>query len=233
MSGHGYGTAVTFKAVLFDLDGTLLHTLPDIADALNGVLAAHGLPVHGEDDYRSMVGWGIAHVAELAVPTDRRGEVSVAEIGAEMERAYRAHPLSDSRPFDGVAELVEALRETGVPLAVLSNKLHELTVRLVHNTWGEETFTSIHGAKDGVPRKPDPTAARLIASELGVEPHEMLFVGDTAIDMETAQVAGMIPVGVSWGYRDVEELWMHGAATVVSTPAEIRALVAGEAEKTE
>ena len=217
------------KAVLFDLDGTLLDTLPDIRDAMNAVLARHGLPQYDMESYREMIGWGIGRLAELAIPKELRSEVDAGELAEEMRRAYLSHPLESSLPFEGVPELIEALHAAGVPMGVLSNKLHELTHLLITRAWGEGVFRAVYGARDDLPMKPHPEAAGRIASELGVKPCEMIFVGDTAIDMETAQVAGMYPVGVSWGYREVEELWMHGAAMVVSSPDEIPPLILGGA----
>lgn len=216
-----------FKAALFDLDGTLLDTLPDIRDAMNGVLARYGLPQYDMASYRDMIGWGIARLAELALPEESRTEVDAGELAEAMRRAYMSHPLESSTPFEGVPELISTLHAEGVPMAVLSNKLHELTHRLIVKAWGEGVFRAVYGAREDLPMKPHPEAAQRIASELGVKPYEMIFVGDTAIDMETAQVAGMYPVGVSWGYREVEELWMHGAAMVVSSPDEIPPLILG------
>lgn len=217
------------KAVLFDLDGTLLDTLPDIRDAMNAVLARHDLPQYDMESYREMIGWGIGRLAELAIPKELRSEVDVADLAEEMRRAYVSHPLESSVPFEGVPELIEALHTAGVPMGVLSNKVHELTQLLITRAWGEGVFRAVYGARDDLPMKPHPEAAQRIASELGVKPYEVVFVGDTAIDMETAQVAGMYPVGVSWGYREVEELWMHGAAMVVSSPDEIPPLILGGA----
>jgi phosphoglycolate phosphatase len=223
---------VNFKGALFDLDGTLLHTLPDIRDAMNNVLAAHDLPQYDTETYRSMIGWGIERLAELALPDDRRGDgdgdIDVGDLADEMKRAYLAYPLTETKPFDGIGELVTGLLDRGVRLAVLSNKMHTLTQRIIRDTWGDGVFGVVYGSRDDLPKKPDPTAAARIAGELGLAPHEMIFVGDTAIDMETAQVAGMFPVGVSWGYREVEELWMHGAAVVVNRPQEILELVLGD-----
>ncbi|NBB89999.1 MAG: HAD-IA family hydrolase [Spirochaetes bacterium] len=217
------------KAVLFDLDGTLLDTLPDIRDAMNAVLARHDLPQYDMESYRGMIGWGIGRLAELAIPEEFRSEVDAAELAEEMRRAYLSHPLESSVPFEGVPQLIEALHTAGVPMGVLSNKVHELTHRLIARAWGEGVFRAVYGARDDLPMKPHPEAAQRIASELGVEPYQVVFVGDTAIDMETAQVAGMYPVGVGWGYREVEELWMHGAAMVVSSPDEIPPLTLGGA----
>ncbi len=196
---------------------------------MNTVLARYGLPQYDTESYREMIGWGIGRLAELALPEDSRDEVEVAELAEEMRRAYRSHPLASSVPFAGVPELIGSLHSANVPMGVLSNKMHELTQRLIMNVWGEGVFAVVYGARDDLPMKPHPEAAQRIAVELGVKPYEMVFVGDSAIDMETAQAAGMYPVGVSWGYRDVEELWMHGAAMVVSSPEEISPLLLGGA----
>ncbi|MFW5807214.1 MAG: HAD family hydrolase [Spirochaetota bacterium] len=227
---HGYRIAVKINAVLFDLDGTLLHTLPDIRDAMNGVLADWSLPRYEIDDYRRMVGWGIEYLAELVVPEDRREMVDIGALAAELKQAYRSYPVKGTVPFDGVRELIDELHGAGMPMAILSNKAQEITDNIVRTVFGEGLFSVVYGARDDLPRKPDPAAARRIASELGVEPHRMVFVGDSAIDMETAQVAGMLPIGVAWGYREVEELWMHGAAAVVSSPREIAELIRSEIE---
>jgi phosphoglycolate phosphatase len=181
------------------------------------------------ESYRDMVGWGIGRLAELALPEESRSEVDAGELAEEMRRAYMSHPLESSTPFEGIPELISSLHSVGVPMAVLSNKVHELTNRLIKKTWGEDVFSTVYGARDDLPMKPHPEAAQRIAAELRMKPYEMIFVGDSAIDMETAQVAGMYPVGVSWGYREVEELWMHGAAMVVSSPDEIPPLIFGGA----
>ena len=196
---------------------------------MNTVLARHDLPQYDVESYREMIGWGIGRLAELAIPEESRSEVDAGELAEEMRRAYLSHPLESSLPFEGVPELIEGLHAAGVPMGVLSNKVHVLTHRLITRTWGEDVFATVYGARDDLPMKPHPEAAQRIAAELGVKPYEMIFVGDSAIDMETAQVAGMYPVGVSWGYREVEELWMHGAAMVVSSPDEIPPLILGGA----
>ncbi len=196
---------------------------------MNGVLARYGLPQYDLESYRGMVGWGIGRLAELALPEESRSEVDAEELAEEMRRAYMSHPLESSTPFEGVPELIDTLHREGVPMAVLSNKVHELTHGLIVRAWGENVFSAVYGAREDLPMKPHPAAAHRIATELGMKPHEMIFVGDSAIDMETAQVAGMYPVGVSWGYREVEELWMHGAAMVVSSPDEIPPLILGGA----
>jgi len=221
-----------FRAVLFDLDGTLLDTLPDIRDGMNRALAAFGLPQYDREAYRKMVGWGVERLAEIAVPSQDRDRIDFDELVLALKREYAAQPVAGTTAFPGMAELVGELRRAGVPTAVLSNKPHEITTNIVTEVLGAEAFAAVYGARAEFPKKPDPQAAVRIAQTLGVPPQEMVFVGDTAIDMETAQAAGMYPVGVSWGYRDVEEQWMHGAALVVDDPAEIRGLVLDEEDST-
>ena len=195
---------------------------------MNRALAVYSLPQYEVDDYRQMVGWGIERLARLAVPDDRRDDVDIPELAARMRREYARTPVTHTTAYAGMSELAAELKEEGIATAVLSNKAHEITTQVVETIFGAEAFTLVYGAQDDLPKKPDPTAATRVAEQLHVQPHEMIFVGDTAIDMETAQAAGMVPVGVSWGYREVEELWMHGAAAVVTEPSEIRALVLGD-----
>ena len=221
-----------FRAVLFDLDGTLLDTLPDIRDGMNRALLAFGLPQYDREAYRNMVGWGVERLAELAVPAEDRDRIDFEELVQALKREYAAQPVTGTTAFPGMAELAAELKKAGVPTAVLSNKPHEITTNIVTEVLGAEVFTAVYGARAEFPKKPDPQAALRIAQDMGVPPQEMVFVGDTAIDMETAQAAGMYPVGVSWGYREVEELWMHGAAMVTDDPAEIRSLVLHEEDST-
>lgn len=192
---------------------------------MNRVLAARSLPQYDVEAYRQMVGWGLKRLAELAVPAGRRGEVDISELAEELKREYARTAVVHTSPYDGVRELIDELKRRGLPMAVLSNKAQELTQHIVETVFGGATFDAVYGAREGLPNKPHPGAAIAIAEELGVATTDMVFIGDTAIDMETAQAAGMYPVGVDWGYRDVEELWMHGAATVMSSPQQIRALI--------
>lgn len=206
------------RAVLFDLDGTLVDTLDDIADAMNHALSAHGLPVHDPDAYRDLVGEGVPRLVERALPADRmelHGPVTEA-LGAW----YMDHMLDRSRPYPGVPELLDALAGRGVPMAVLSNKPDRATRWMVERLLGRWPFAAVVGEGE-TPRKPDPAGALAIAEGAGIPPAGWLYLGDTSTDMQTAVAAGMWPVGALWGFRGRDELLAHGARALVARPAQV------------
>jgi len=217
---------MSFSAVIFDLDGTLLDTLQDIADSANRVLAAAGLPVHDVRAYRYYVGDGIGQLIERIVPPDLPDRVAtMARIADAYRQDYGRNWNVATRPYPGVPELLDELSARGVKMAVLSNKPHEFTVRCVTAQLGRWRFEQVLGADDSLPRKPDPTGALRIAARCGVPPGEFLYVGDTATDMQTARNAGMAAVGVLWGFRDRRELESAGAWRIVERPEEVVALM--------
>jgi len=207
------------RAALFDLDGTLLDSLHDIGEAMNHALTLHGLPTHSLSDYRRFVGEGVRVLVARAVPTG--SEDTRAAVLASYKSYYAAHLLEHTRPYPGVLGVLSRLAGEGVMLAVLSNKPDEATRRLVAALLPDVPFGAVYGERVGVPRKPDPTAALGIALELGVEPGDCAFIGDTAVDMDTARAAGMYSVGVTWGFRDVEELQAQGARALAHTADEL------------
>jgi phosphoglycolate phosphatase len=208
------------RAAIFDLDGTLADTLADIATAMNRALASLSLPPHDLAAYRVFVGEGVEHLADRALPPGR------ADLRPELIERYLARYdevyLDASVPYPGIVELLDALAARGMPLAVFSNKPHAATQKLVSALFGDTRFVSVAGRKPDVPKKPDPTGALAVARQVGIAPADFIFVGDTAIDMQTAVAAGMIPVGVRWGFRP-EELTANGARFVVATPSDILA----------
>lgn len=213
-----------FDAVIFDLDGTLVDTLEDIGDAMNRVLAAEGAPGHDYEAYRYLVGRGLWNLAEQALPPGLRDAVTVERCYERMLADYSAHSLVKTRPYDGVREVLRALGELRLPLAVFSNKSHDLTRRIVETLLGQALFAEVRGAQPGIPLKPDPAVALELAAGLGVEPGLVAYVGDSSVDMQTAVAAGMPAVGVSWGFRTAAELREHGAAVVIDRPDELLAL---------
>jgi phosphoglycolate phosphatase len=216
---------VTWRAAIFDLDGTILDTIDDLADSMNSVLLRRGFPGHGVEAYKYFVGDGIELLVERALPEARRDPALVAACTDEMRREYGRRWNVKTRPYDGMQELLRALSNLGVKLAVLSNKPHDATVEVVKALLPDAGFDIVRGALPRVPRKPDPAAALAIAAELGARPDECLYVGDTAVDMKTAAAAGMKAVGVLWGFRDRTELVESGADFIVGRPAEILELV--------
>ncbi|WP_239576319.1 HAD family hydrolase [Archangium primigenium] len=203
------------RAAIFDLDGTLLDSLHDIGAALNHALVTHGLPPHPLEACRSFVGEGVSVLVSRALPPGR--EDAHAAVVASYRARYAEHMLDHTRPFVGIPELLARLQAEGVKLAVLSNKPDAATRALVTALFPQVPFAAVYGERAGVPRKPDPTAALGVAAELGVAPAECAFIGDTAVDVDTARAAGMVAVGVSWGFRDAEELVSHGAQVVAPT----------------
>jgi phosphoglycolate phosphatase len=210
-----------FDAVLFDLDGTLLDTLHDLAQAGNFVLAKHGFPIHDVDAYRYFVGDGVLKLFGRALPPQARDEVTVARCAGDFRDAYARCWHLNTRPYPGVSELLQALTARQVKLAVLSNKPDDFTQRCVREKLRGFDFRVVFGQRSGVALKPDPAGALEIRDRLGVPAHRIIYVGDSGADMETAKAAGMLPLGALWGFRTIEELQLHGAQGVLQQPLDL------------
>jgi len=197
-------TASRPGGVIFDLDGTLADSLADIASAMNRTLRAHGFPVHPVSAYRTFVGEGVRKLVERSLPpgTEELREAFVAAYEAD----YAENLLNETRLFPGIPEVLDRLRSARIPVAVLSNKPEEPTRRLVDALCSRWEFRAVFGERPGVPRKPDPAAALVLADALAAPPGSVAFVGDTSVDMLTARAASMRPVGVLWGFRPNEVL---------------------------
>jgi len=212
---------VTYRAVLFDLDGTLLDTLDDLAGAANAVLATLGCPPHDCDAYRYFVGNGTAEMMRRALPEARRDAETVRPAVQRMRRAYAQRIEETTRPYEGVPEMLEALAALAVRMAVLTNKPSASARHLVSRMLSPWRFEVVRGARDGVPLKPDPIAAFQIAAEMGLPPGAFLYLGDSDTDMQTARAAGMFAVGALWGFRTEQELRCAGAQALVRHPTEL------------
>ncbi|MDH3583643.1 MAG: HAD family hydrolase [Phycisphaerae bacterium] len=211
------------QAILFDLDGTLLDTLGDIATAANAALAELGQPTHPTAAFRDMVGAGADVLMQQALGADR---AELVERGlAAFKSHYRLHLTDQTRPYDGVTDVLDHMVTRGVPGAVLTNKPQAAAERVVAALLDRFPWAAIVGQRPGVPRKPDPTAALRIAADLGVEPGRCLFVGDSHIDMHTASAAGMTGIGAAWGFRSRRELTESGAVRVVEQPRDLLELL--------
>jgi phosphoglycolate phosphatase len=210
------------RAVLFDLDGTLLDTIEDLAACMNAAVKAAGLPTTPVGEHKRMVGDGVANYVQRALPEDRRGDKKLIDrVTAEYRGLYHKHWADYTRPYDGVEELLDALTARGVVLAVLSNKPDPFTREMVRYFFPAVPFAAVEGAKDGSPLKPDPGAALVIAREVKIPPAEFAYVGDTNTDMQTARAAGMLAVGALWGFRSREELEAAGAEVLIARPMEL------------
>lgn len=210
-------------SVIFDLDGTLADTLEDIADAANHVLADRGLPTHGLDAYRHFVGEGVRRLMQHATPEEAQGRLD--ELVEAFRARYLPHMLDRTRPYPGVVRLLEELTRRGVRFAVLSNKPHDATEKVVGALFPGVGFVAVEGHRPEVPKKPDPQSALALTERLGSRPDHVAFVGDTRTDMQTARDAGMVAVGVLWGFRDEEELRANGAKHVIARPDQLLELL--------
>jgi phosphoglycolate phosphatase len=212
---------MTYKAVIFDLDGTLLDTLEDLGNAVNRVLTAKGFPAHKIDAYRYFIGDGEAMLITRALPEEKRSDELVSICLEEYRQDYSRNWNVNTRPYDGVAEMLDALVAHGFKLAILSNKPHEFTKLCVSGLLSNWTFDAVFGQREPIPRKPDPAGALKIAGDLKTSPSGFLYLGDTAVDMKTAIAANMFPVGVLWGFRSAEELQQSGAQILLKRPMDI------------
>ena len=213
------------RAVLFDLDGTLLDTLQDIADSVNAVLSQERLTPHAVEAYKRYVGDGMERLVERAFPPELLRGAGSERVLSLVRAEYSKRLDVRTRPYPGVDRLLDGLAARGIPAAILSNKPQELTVETVKKHLGRWKFGAVLGAAAGGPFKPDPAGARWAAKAVGVAPSDFLYLGDTATDMKTAVAAGMYPVGALWGFRDAEELRSAGARVLIAAPEDLLGLL--------
>jgi phosphoglycolate phosphatase len=209
------------KAVIFDLDGTLLDTLDDIADSMNKMLEKFGLPTHNVEDYKYFVGDGATALAERCAPNIHTANITASQLASEYKAEYSNMQANKTVPYDGIPELLSALTERGVKIAVLTNKAHPAALDVMSLFFPTMHFDAIIGHRPGHPLKPDPAGVYEILDTLKLQHDEVLYVGDTNTDMQTAAAAGLKSVGVLWGFRSEEELVDSGADIIVSHPLEI------------
>ncbi len=210
-----------YKAVIFDLDGTLLDTLEDLADSLNRVLKHKGFPTHPTEAFRYFVGNGAAMLVSRALPPERRNDELTAECLEAFRREYNRNWNVKTKPYNGVSELLDALTAKQIEMAVLTNKPQHFAELCIQEFLSPWKFAVILGQRDGVPMKPDPAGPKEIARCLDIPPQEFLYLGDSDVDMRTAIHANMFPVGAMWGFRSERELRESGALEVISWPTEL------------
>lgn len=213
-----------YPTILFDLDGTLLDTLEDLAFAGNQALEQCGYTVHPVEKYRYFVGDGLAALIDRITPSSA-GEEEKKHCFELFRNIYSQCWHDRTRPYDGINALLASLKQAGRRLCILSNKPHDFTLLCVSHFFGEDLFELVLGQREGVAKKPHPAGALEIAQRLGVSPGSCLYVGDTRVDMETGKSAGMFTIGVLWGFRDGAELRENGADMLVETPDELAAAV--------
>jgi phosphoglycolate phosphatase len=210
-----------YKGVIFDLDGTLVNSLEDIADSMNIVLLRHGFPPHDLPAYRRFIGNGMKNLMHEALPESFKKEELIIKYYSEMIVEYRENCLNKTRPYNGIIELLNELTSLNFKLAVFSNKIDELTRKVVSTLLPNWNFEAVIGFSAEVPRKPDPFGALLISQKVGISPENLIYVGDTDVDMLTANSAGMYAVGASWGFRTRKELVSSGAKYMLNHPLDL------------
>ena len=212
---------VKYKGVIFDLDGTLVDTIEDIAVAMNRALSSRGFPELPSESYKEKVGWGIKRLAFLSLPEEARSEENAALVAADSARFYAETPLVHSRPYPGIPELIGELGRRKVKMVVLTNKPDPVAQKVIAGLFPQGSFLSVRGEVNGKPRKPDPACVWELLIELDVTPADIIFAGDSEIDAETAVASGCFPLGVSWGYRLRETIEQAGARWIIDTPEEL------------
>ncbi|SFO97844.1 phosphoglycolate phosphatase [Oscillibacter sp. PC13] len=213
-----------YRTVIFDLDGTILNTIEDLANAGNWVCRRNGWPEHDVESYKQMVGHGIYNLVEQFSPVNSRSPLLLMITQAQFSEYYGEHNMDRTAPYPGITDMLETLRKNGVKLAVYSNKADEFSQAIVEHFF-PGVFQVVRGKVPGIPVKPDPTGVRDVLQELNAAPAETLFVGDSNVDMETAHNGKMTACGVTWGFRSREELQQAGAEHLVNTAEELTALI--------
>lgn len=213
------------KLVIFDLDGTLLNTIADLAAATNQALQHYGYPAHEVEAYRFFVGNGINKLFERALPETEPTEENILKIRSQFVPYYDTHNADLSRPYPGIPELLRALQQKGIKIAVASNKYQAATRKLIAHYFPEINFVEVLGQREGIPAKPDPSIVNEIRIKAGVDEKETLYAGDSDVDMQTAHNAGVTAVGVAWGFRPRTELEALHPAYIIEKAEELLSLL--------
>jgi phosphoglycolate phosphatase len=213
------------KALLFDLDGTLINSLADLASAINRMLALRGYPQRELALFPKFIGEGMRTLVERALPETARDPAAIDDCLTEYQRQYDLCWHEQTVVYDGMQEVIAAARAHGLRIGCISNKSHRFTQMCCRHFFPDVAWDVVFGQREGVPRKPDPAAAQEAAALLGVTTADMAYVGDSGIDMEFASRAGMLPVGVTWGFRAEDELLAAGARKIYSHPRQLMGLL--------
>jgi phosphoglycolate phosphatase len=215
-----------YKGVIFDMDGTLVDTLEDIAASMNRALKFMGFPELPVEEYLDKVGWGTERLAFLSLPEKERQKETAARLAARMSLFYAEAPLAYTRPYPGIPELVSALKQRKIKIAVLTNKTDPVAQKVAAGLFPSGSFDRVQGGAQGKPLKPDPASVWELLVELDLAPSDTIFAGDSEVDIETAVSSGCFPLGVSWGYRSRETILKAGARRIIEKPEELLDLLA-------
>lgn len=213
-----------FKVAIFDLDGTLLNTLDDLANACNYALNKFSFPTHEVEKYKTFIGNGIYKLVERAVPDNKEDEETVGKVLEVFSDYYNEHMMDMTKPYDGIINLLDELRMKGIKLGVVSNKKHEFTIEIVNKYFGDR-FDIVFGHRENYKEKPDPSSVLEIIENLDVLKSECIYIGDSNVDVITARNSGIECIGVSWGFRGKEELAKAGADYLADNIIELRDII--------
>ena len=216
------------KLVIFDLDGTLLNTIEDLGNAANYALSLNGYPTHSLASYPFFVGNGVRNLILKALPDDMRTDSIIECLLKDFKEYYNEHNTDCTKPYDGIEELLRNLQDNGVKIAVASNKYQQATEKIIAHYFGDIDFVAVYGQREGVNVKPDPSVVFSILSDAKVPKSEVLYVGDSGVDMETARRACVDSVGVTWGFRSEKELNEYHADMIVNKASDIFDIVMKE-----
>lgn len=209
------------KLVIFDLDGTLLNSIDDLAASTNHALQLHGYPQHERAAYRYFVGNGVRKLIERALPEDARQADNINRLLQDFLAYYQTHKTVYTRPYQGIPETLAQLHAAGIQLAVASNKYHQGTLELIHHYFGEKLFSIVLGQREGIPVKPAPTIVHDILTQTALPANRTLYVGDSGVDMQTATNSRLTSIGVTWGFRPRTELEANSADYIINSPSEL------------
>ncbi len=211
---------MAINCVIFDLDGTLLNTLDDLANAANYTLEKFGYPTFDTEKYKTFVGNGMKNLIKRILPEDARTPETEEKVLSVFMEYYSAHSTDLTRPYDGVEEMIDALKKMGVKIGMVTNKAHNAAIAIMEKYFSGK-FDCVLGQSEKFPLKPNPASAIFVCESLKSTPANSIFVGDSGVDMETGKNGGFYPVGVLWGFRKEDELYENGAKEVISNPAEL------------
>lgn len=213
-----------FKVAIFDLDGTLLNTLDDLANACNYALNKFSFPTHKVEKYKKFIGNGIYKLIERALPDDKKDKETIKKVLEVFSDYYNEHMMDMTKPYDGIISLLDELRIKGIRLAVVSNKKHEFTVEIVKKYF-DDRFDIVFGHRDSYKEKPDPTSVLEVIDKFNILKSECIYIGDSNVDIITAKNAEVKCIGVTWGFRDNDELAEEGANYLANNIVELKNII--------